>query len=484
MYTYTIAARYLFKRPISYVAILLVAFIVWMYLMVISVLEGFKDHYMDKIQNINAHVTVDVGNYASGIAHPAEWSAEIAKLEPGIKGVSVGIETPSMAVFSKDRTIGVLRGIDLPNELKVGRLNEILKPADLKDFGTQEFNNRKFNGCIVGGMWRKNFHLKLNERITFLFTDDSDQANTVSFNIVGFYEGKNPFLENGAYVDRTVLANLVKVPGRAKTLYIWLKDPNRADLKAFKERVAVKMREIITNEDKKLTAEILELLKTSDPAISAKISSVFSADETIAKTAIGLLNGRDAAVTDKALELLRAKNERYAEKLIESLNRENRANKVSVETWQEKDNNFYESVSRENQMMRVIMGVFLALTAFILFLIFGRLVAEKVRDIGALRAQGAAPGGILLCFLIQGLFIGVIGVGLGLGLAELFLHYMNDIPWLRNNLYPDEDKIPYMTLNYDRFLIVGLTLFSALAGAFFPAWRASRLNPVECLRHE
>ena len=342
--------------------------------------------------------------------------------------------------------------------------------------------------CIVGGAWRKAFNLKRNDRITFIFTDDSDQANTIAYNIIGFYEGKNPFLENGAFVDRKVLADQMKVTGRAKTLYLWLNEPNRADLRQFKERVREKMREILSKDDQRLTGEVLTVLKASDPKLAETIALAVGPDKAKADATIGLLNGRDGATADKALEVLRAKDERLAEKLIEILNHEQRANKVHVETWQEKDNNFYEAVTRENLMMRGIMGVFLALTAFILFLIFGRLVAEKVRDIGALRALGASPGGILKSFLIQGFFIGALGVFLGLGMAELILRNMNEIPFIRDNVYPDEafavSRIPYVTLNYDRFLIVGLTIFSALAGAFFPAWRASRLNPVECLRHE
>ena len=49
-------------------------------------------------------------------------------------------------------------------------------------------------------------------------------------------------------------------------------------------------------------------------------------------------------------------------------------------------------------------------TAIIMFLIFGRLVAEKVRDIGALRAIGATPAGIRACFLMQAFLIGFVGL--------------------------------------------------------------------------
>ncbi len=484
MYIYSIAARYLFRRAVSYVAILLVAIIVMLYLMVISVLEGQKDNFMDKIQNIEAHITVDIGNYAGGIARPEEWADELAKMEVGIKGVTIGIGTPAMADFPKDRTIGTLRGIDLDREFKTGRIKEILNPKDITAFGVQEFNKKKYDGCIVGGAWKTQFRLHINDRVTFIFKDEGGGVSTKAYNVIGFYEGKNPYLETGAFIDRRLLADQLNVSGRAKTLYVWLNDPNRADLNAVKERVRKRMAEIVNREDEKLTAEIFATLKAADPKIADRITPVFSPDKATAVAAIGPLNGRDAVVFDKAQEILRAKNERLVERLIEGMNRDNRASKINVETWQEKDGNFYEMVTRENQVMRSIMGVFLVLIAFILFLIFGRLVAEKVRDIGALRALGASPGGIMLCFLIQGFIIGAMGVGLGLAMAETFLRHMNEIAWIRDAIPKDSDNIAYVTLNYDRLLIAVCTLVSSLAGAFFPAWRASRMNPVECLRHE
>src|SRR5205807_859307 len=107
------------KRGISLVVILLVACVVMMYLMVISVLEGFKNHYMDKIQSVMAHVTADVGNFAGGVTRPEARAGELSKIDPGIKGVTIGIETPAMAIFKTARTIGTLRGVDLERELKI-----------------------------------------------------------------------------------------------------------------------------------------------------------------------------------------------------------------------------------------------------------------------------------------------------------------------------------------------------------------------------
>src|SRR5207253_3062690 len=138
MYVISIAARHLKTRSITWIAVALIATIVLLYLLIISVLEGFKMHYMDKLQSILAHATITVGQTADGIAKPEAWAAEIAGAAPGIKGVTVGLETPVMAQFDTARTVGTLRGVDLDRELQFGRLKEILRPHDIVEFGLHE----------------------------------------------------------------------------------------------------------------------------------------------------------------------------------------------------------------------------------------------------------------------------------------------------------------------------------------------------------
>jgi lipoprotein-releasing system permease protein len=432
MYIWSVATRYLRARSITWVATLLIAINVLMYLLIISVLEGFKAHYMDKLQSVLAHTTVGVGNLADGIEKPEAWAAELQKLDPGIKGITYGIEAPAMVIFNNAQTVGTLRGIDLGRELATSRLKEMLEPKELretlKEFGAHEHGGKPLPGCIVGGLWRRNYNLKVGDRVTFAFSSEEDEfgdsnPRSNAFSIVGFYESKNPYLENGAYVDRTFLAGRLNVQGKAKTLFMWLNNPDREDLKQLREKIDARTKELVQKED-----------------------------DTRPKS--------------------------YK-----------RAHLVDVQTWQQQDNNFYEAISRENLIMRFIMAVFLALIAFIIFLIFGRLVAEKVRDIGALRAMGATPAGINGCFLAQGLMIGGIGLICGLIVSYFFINNVNAIAnFIHFDPFPNAafgvDKIPTRTLPQDILVISLLTLAFAILGALWPAWRASRLNPVECLRHE
>jgi lipoprotein-releasing system permease protein len=304
----------------------------------------------------------------------------------------------------------------------------LIQPPELRstltEFGTRESGGKELAGCIVGGFWRKNYGLKLGDRVTFLFSDEDDNARTVAFVIIGFFEGNNPYLENAAYIDRRLLAEKLNVKGSAKTLFVWLNDSNRKDLDALRERIRVRMQNAFL---------------------------------------------RDV----KGFEQL--------------------SNRIAVETWQEKDNGFYKAMTAENRLMRAIMVFFLALLAFIIYLIFGRLVAEKIRDIGTLRALGCTPGQIRMIFLGQALLIGVAGCAAGVLFALLLIGNLNSIlqflsESLNLQLFPPDlfgpNRVLTRVLPLDVVLICGLTLAFSLLGALLPAVRASRLNPVECLRHE
>jgi lipoprotein-releasing system permease protein len=430
MYVFSIAARHMKTRSISWVAIAMISLVVVMYLLVISVVEGFKANYMDKLQSILAHATVSVGQLTGGIEKPEEWAAELQKSVPGIKGVTIGLETPAMAIFNSPhgggtiQTIGTLRGVDMDKELQFGRLKEIIFPSDLKELGRHEYGGHMRPDCILGGYWRKAYGLSVGDHVTFIFTKEDGDPKPLEFVITGFFSGESSYLETGAYVDRKMLADVIGVEGRAKTLSVWLDDPNRPDL---------------GDVCKKLHVKTAELIKRDVPEA------------------------------------------------------QNRLSWIEIETWQDKDNKFYQAMTRENTMMRFILLIFLALVALIVFLIFGRLVAEKVRDVGALRAMGATPSGIISCFLVQGFFIGMTGLLVGLALSCFVVGDINGIAdflktWFGIDPYPSDqfgvEKIPHVTLAFDVVVISILSVGAAVLGAIYPAYRASQLNPVECLRHE
>lgn len=120
-------------------------------------------------------------------------------------------------------------------------------------------------------------------------------------------------------------------------------------------------------------------------------------------------------------------------------------------------------------------------------------VIRKTREIGLLGALGARPSAVALCFCAQGLFIGVFGTLLGLGLGFGALALRNDVVLGLARATQREEvlrrfyqfsELPAHTSGREVLLIVGLTIFISTLAGLLPAWRAARLKPVEALRNE
>jgi putative ABC transport system permease protein len=105
-------------------------------------------------------------------------------------------------------------------------------------------------------------------------------------------------------------------------------------------------------------------------------------------------------------------------------------------------------------------------------------VTERTREIGLRKAVGARNRDILLQFLMESLFLSLLGGIMGIVLGWLISLIIGQIASASGN-----SLTPAVSVN----AILLATLFSAAVGLFFgiyPARRAARLEPVEALRYE
>lgn len=166
---------------------------------------------------------------------------------------------------------------------------------------------------------------------------------------------------------------------------------------------------------------------------------------------------------------------------------------MTVRTWQEDTPDIFNALATEKNMMFFLLFFIMIAAAFGIVSYQITFVVQKTREIGILKAIGANNRQILCIFLSQSVIVGFLGVGLGFAAGMLALHYRNPFLALmrqvtHTNLLPPTIyhtyELPASTQAPDVILICGTAFVACVLAGLFPAWKASRLQPVEALRHE
>lgn len=164
-----------------------------------------------------------------------------------------------------------------------------------------------------------------------------------------------------------------------------------------------------------------------------------------------------------------------------------------VRTWEDKQGPLLAAVDVESAILNVLLFMIIAVAGFGILAIFFMIVVEKTRDIGILKALGASSRGVMSIFLSYGLALGIVGSGIGVGLGLLFVKYINTIEdWITQITgQPVFDEriyyFPEIPTAVNPMMVMWVALGAmtiAILASILPAIRASRLHPVEALRHE
>ena len=100
-------------------------------------------------------------------------------------------------------------------------------------------------------------------------------------------------------------------------------------------------------------------------------------------------------------------------------------------------------------------------------------VTERIKEIGLRMAIGATPANILCQFILEAVVLSTVGGAIGVGVGIVTANIIGEV-----NHWPIMIEVSSALWSF---------LFSAFVGMFFgfyPAYRASKLNPIDCLRYE
>ncbi|MDP1631888.1 MAG: lipoprotein-releasing ABC transporter permease subunit [Caulobacter sp.] len=161
--------------------------------------------------------------------------------------------------------------------------------------------------------------------------------------------------------------------------------------------------------------------------------------------------------------------------------------------WTEKNQSFFEALKIERNVMRLILMLIVAIAALNIISGLVMLVKNKGRDIAILRTMGAGQGSILRIFFMSGAAVGALGTLAGLTIGVLFCLNIEAlqrfVEWVTGANVFNADvyfltHIPAKVEWREVATITGWSLFMSFIATLPPAWRASRLDPVEALRYE
>lgn len=151
--------------------------------------------------------------------------------------------------------------------------------------------------------------------------------------------------------------------------------------------------------------------------------------------------------------------------------------------WMQMNSNLLSALKLEKLAMFVILILIVLVASFNIVGTLIMNVIEKSREIAILKAMGATNRGIMLIFMLQGLFIGLTGTTIGIAGGYLLGLMFNNVIKLPPQVYY-LSHLPIKMELIDFIAVSTSAILISFLATIYPAWQAAKLNPVEPLRYE
>lgn len=147
--------------------------------------------------------------------------------------------------------------------------------------------------------------------------------------------------------------------------------------------------------------------------------------------------------------------------------------------------NIFTWIELQQKPIPIILGLIIIVAVFNIIGTLLILVLEKTNAIGILKSMGANRNQVLRIFLIQGSFIGLIGVISGNLLAFLLIQIQIqfDIITVPSSVY-FVTKVPFDLSPFIYILVSTIALILSLGASIIPSFIAANVNPIKSLRFD
>jgi len=156
-----------------------------------------------------------------------------------------------------------------------------------------------------------------------------------------------------------------------------------------------------------------------------------------------------------------------------------------VRSWSDLNKSLFSALKLEKITMFIILTLIVIVACFNIVSTLIMMVMEKTRDIGILKSIGVKNSSIRNIFMLNGFFIGFLGTALGAAGGWLLCHLLKTYQFIKlpRDIYYI-DRLPVKIDIMDSAVVVVAAVIISLVATLYPAWQASRMQPVEALRYE
>ncbi len=445
MYKYLLAMRYLYKRPVSLIAVAAIALCVFIVVVVMTVMNGLVEQFREKNHNFVGDCVVQSASL-TGLPWYEEFIEKLEGLEVVDSTSAVINSFGLMTQSGYDRSIGIqIKGIDPESYAKVTSFGQAVHYH--KDNIAEVFQppyNPDAPGCVIG--------------IDMMPSGRDARGN--------YYHPPTPSMYKLSVscfpiTPKGALAGGMD-PVSSKTFY-YSDDSNTGLVEPDASLVYIPIEYA-----RKLTGMDITLDRISAIHIRFK-------DGAALEPAVG-------KVRQLWSQFARGKSgEQYAFLL----------DNVTVQSWKQNRRSIIAAMEKEQLMLSLLFAMLGLITVFIVYVVFFMIVNNKSKDIGILKSLGTADSSIAAIYLNFSILLGGLGAVFGTAGGIAFVLRVNDIEnWLFENYgWQLWDRSIYaigQIPNQPRFevtaIIFAAAILVSLAGATIPSLQISKKKPVDILQ--